>query len=164
MLLAATASVWFVAPEPNKTPVSVTLAGWTNINGLRHALLSFPPVTETPKSLLPKKWLYQIKLEITRYDRNGTTNLLRIHEDIGISARLPVGGTQIAVPLPETATQINVNKAEGVLKGYSEFHLQGVPIFGERDEHWQYRIPALLPVSTMENSSAAFQRSDLRER
>jgi hypothetical protein len=139
----------FRSPDPPASilpALPVGFLGWTNIAGAQHAMLSFPGVRILlPKSTFPKKWIHEIQLEL-EYADNGQTNLQSVSEAVGISSRLPVGVAQILLPFPETVTNLHVKRAEGILHGYSDFHLFGKSLFSREDERWTYALPDLVKL------------------
>ena len=85
-------------------------------------------------------------LEIDYVNRDGSTNVQSVTEQVGISSRLPVGNTQVLLAVPGEAVRFIVKRARGTLHGYSDFHAFGLSLFGRPDERWTYVLPDIVSL------------------
>lgn len=138
--------IFLLVPKRPERGLAVTFQGWTNVAGVKYAILLFPKVT----GQLPGNWFvryatkfrYAVRVEFS-YIRNDGTGSSGFFEDSGGPS--PTMPTTLQVPIPESAMSLKLTKAETTLHRYWDvFHLERFSRL--RPRTWVFSVPEI-PLS-----------------
>jgi hypothetical protein len=134
----------------NQPAGSVAFIGWTNVQGSKAALFTFPEVpTEAARHNFFFKKRYDVRLEALLMHDNGTSTTSLVKEINFASGSRPgvKPGTLdtrivLPMPIPTSATSMTILKAEGTLMEHRDNSLHGLErLFNAKRIQWSFAVP-----------------------
>ena len=94
----------------------VTFLGWTNVAGVKHAMVRFPPVTkaERKRNFLYFEF-YRVRVDFEWVDREGTRRIGFFQQYLG-SSPFANSTVDMPVPVPTNATSFELTGAQSSIE------------------------------------------------
>jgi len=137
------------------------LVGWTNINGVSHAILLCPGLPHPARKLgvFTKKW-YRVEVEIACVFDDGSMDSRSLHAYGGFSSTISAKALRLNVPMPDNLSSLTITRAEGVLHSYWDVQMFGYePPFRPPIKHWSFSVPDLIQAKRHCNDFRIFIES-----
>ena len=124
-------------------PIRITFAGWTNVAGVKNALLLFPvPSARRPKDNFFYKRTFRFEVELLYSYENGTTAINSIENSFG--SGFPLRATEILVPVTPGIKSVSILRAEGILGSYRDNSILGLGPPSPPEKRWSFTLPSAL--------------------